>query len=563
MATAATIQSTEAPAPDGIKETLESIVVALILAFVFRAFIVEAFVIPTGSMAPTLYGAHGVILCQDCGMEFAYGVRDPDDTRRTVPVRAGSRAICPNCNHVNTNLRINDENGNAERGDRILVLKWPLDVGAEFLEPKRWEVTVFKDPADGTTNFIKRLIGLPNEVLMILDGDIYTVPVEKLSSGAMAELEQIRHEKAEFRAKLRSGRLRSVSAKTIEELNEKMTIARKTPPVQEALWFPVYNHDFPPQTPDPHQPRWAPGAGGESGWNAASRRVRFTDAGRDDDYITLRGKSFRASCAYNVNNMSRAPVVTDLRVSFVLTPQDGRGAVRVRLGKHKRVFWATIHMNGLITLVESPEPPTPDAPVMVQTEITPFLPGRPVELSFENVDYRLALRLNGEEVLASSDDPASPAYYAPDIRWLRRYRSQDPIAPRLYAWRGDFEIAHLTVERDAHYYHEPRAQILALRWAPSNGWASPDNPILLRDKEYFMLGDNTAASKDSRLWDVTGKHLAGRGDAFQLGTVPRDQLIGQAFFVYWPSGHRLEWLPLPVMNRWGVIPDVGRMRCIR
>ena len=39
-----------------VKETLESIVVAFILAFVFRAFIVEAFIIPTGSMAVTLYG---------------------------------------------------------------------------------------------------------------------------------------------------------------------------------------------------------------------------------------------------------------------------------------------------------------------------------------------------------------------------------------------------------------------------------------------------------------------------------------------------------------------------
>jgi hypothetical protein len=78
-----------------------------------------------------------------------------------------------------------------------------------------------------------------------------------------------------------------------------------------------------------------------------------------------------------------------------------------------------------------------------------------------------------------------------------------------------------------------------------------------------MLGDNTAASKDSRLWDVVGPHLVTRGEDFQLGTVPRDQLIGQAFFVYWPSGHRLSWLPVPGLAKWGIIPDVGRMRWIR
>src|SRR6186713_724638 len=54
----------------GIKETIESILIAFILAFVFRAFVVEAFVIPTGSMAPTLLGAHIRFTCTDCGYRF-------------------------------------------------------------------------------------------------------------------------------------------------------------------------------------------------------------------------------------------------------------------------------------------------------------------------------------------------------------------------------------------------------------------------------------------------------------------------------------------------------------
>src|SRR5215475_8958201 len=53
-----------------IKDTIESILVAFILAFVFRAFVVEAFVIPTGSMAPTLLGAHMRFRCDDCGYQF-------------------------------------------------------------------------------------------------------------------------------------------------------------------------------------------------------------------------------------------------------------------------------------------------------------------------------------------------------------------------------------------------------------------------------------------------------------------------------------------------------------
>src|ERR1700749_5134622 len=52
------------------RETVESIVVAVILAFLFRTFVAEAFVIPTGSMAPTLQGNHKDITCEKCGYQY-------------------------------------------------------------------------------------------------------------------------------------------------------------------------------------------------------------------------------------------------------------------------------------------------------------------------------------------------------------------------------------------------------------------------------------------------------------------------------------------------------------
>ena len=53
-------------------------------------------------------------------------------------------------------------------GDRILVSKFAYD----FSPPERWDVIVFKYPEDAKTNYIKRLIGLPNDVIRIRDGDI-------------------------------------------------------------------------------------------------------------------------------------------------------------------------------------------------------------------------------------------------------------------------------------------------------------------------------------------------------------------------------------------------------
>ena len=76
-------------ASGGVKETIESILIAFILAFVFRAFVVEAFVIPTGSMATTLMGAHMNFTCTDCGYKWRvnYNAQQVGDDLR-IPPRA-------------------------------------------------------------------------------------------------------------------------------------------------------------------------------------------------------------------------------------------------------------------------------------------------------------------------------------------------------------------------------------------------------------------------------------------------------------------------------------------
>ena len=51
-------------------------------------------------------------------------------------------------------------------GDRILVTKLAYDIS----DVKRWDVIVFKYPSDGNHNYIKRLIGLPGETVILQDG---------------------------------------------------------------------------------------------------------------------------------------------------------------------------------------------------------------------------------------------------------------------------------------------------------------------------------------------------------------------------------------------------------
>lgn len=77
-----TTTATAAPQPaaprNNIKETLVSLTIAFALAFVFRGFVVEAFLIPTGSMAPTLNGAHVRFGDPHTGMDWAVGPRQAD-----------------------------------------------------------------------------------------------------------------------------------------------------------------------------------------------------------------------------------------------------------------------------------------------------------------------------------------------------------------------------------------------------------------------------------------------------------------------------------------------------
>ena len=113
----------EARHQDGIIDTIESVIVALILAFVFRAFVVEAFVIPTGSMAPGLYGLHGQYQCKACQYSFAYGLqettRSPDGSIRAgyLESHPAFSVACPNCGWLEFQERVKSSEVSVWRRD--------------------------------------------------------------------------------------------------------------------------------------------------------------------------------------------------------------------------------------------------------------------------------------------------------------------------------------------------------------------------------------------------------------------------------------------------------------
>ncbi len=148
----------------GTRETIESIIIAVLLAFMFKTYEAEAFVIPTGSMAPSLQGQHMDLDCEQCGYRYLTGASYESSSN----ARAES-TYCPICNYRTEMKPKSDPEHRSNSGDRILVNKFIYD----FKEPERYDVIVFKYPNNAKQNYIKRLIGLPGDNILIENGDVY------------------------------------------------------------------------------------------------------------------------------------------------------------------------------------------------------------------------------------------------------------------------------------------------------------------------------------------------------------------------------------------------------
>ena len=139
------------------RPTVELIVAIAMAVAISRTWMIEGYVIPTASMAESLWGTHRRVVCHDCGWTFAVGY----DARQ----RSATRAVCPNCGYTGNRL----EGLSPTPGDRLLVWK----TAYALRRPRRWEPVVFHSPEQPTTVYVKRVVGLPGELVEIRGGDVY------------------------------------------------------------------------------------------------------------------------------------------------------------------------------------------------------------------------------------------------------------------------------------------------------------------------------------------------------------------------------------------------------
>src|SRR3984957_20038210 len=158
----------------GVRAFLDAALCLYIAVIIFRTFELEGYIISTGSMAPSLLGLHKPGVCPSRGHPFPVGsavnaaeaAADTTGNEFARDARSHRGEVrCPNCGQDAIDIGSLPPN----YGDQLLVQKNAY----EFRRPRRWEVVVLNGPLHPTPPYVKRIVGLPNESVQIIDGDIY------------------------------------------------------------------------------------------------------------------------------------------------------------------------------------------------------------------------------------------------------------------------------------------------------------------------------------------------------------------------------------------------------
>ncbi|QDU86164.1 Signal peptidase I [Planctomycetes bacterium Pla163] len=367
------------------RDNLEAIAAAIVLALLLKAFALEAYKIPTGSMQPTLMGLNTP--------EFSIS-------------------------------------------DRIVVDKFTYAVR----DPERFEVAVFRFPLDRSKNYVKRIVGMPNEQLRVQNGDLWVRPGD----------------------------------------GDPWTVLRRPGDVQETHWKSL---------DDPWVAEAGPLTNDGSTLVASNSGVfRF---GRRDESITDRyfdgyleavreRVPTRDADGPRNTNLRQRHKVGDLKVAGDMVAEANTFEIEVELREGPRTYRFR---------VPGPAAPADARPsIEVETESGRGLPGdaqlvapaperarepwrltagTPTRFAVENLDDRLRLVL-GDALDLTLDVPAVASQNS-----AIRVRFSGPgrlAAPRV--WRDVYYTARGTYE-----------------------WTIPD-------ASYVMLGDNTQDSSDSREWTL-------------------------------------------------------------
>jgi len=348
--------------------------------------------------------------------------------------------------------------------------------------PRRWEVVVFRRPEPPYRMYVKRVVGLPEESIRIRDGDVYV----------------------------------------------EGQIQRKTLAQQRAMAILV---DDAASQPPGLPPRWQGDAwgadrgrfacGSDPPGDAADDWLEYCHWCRVPGSVTL---TKDATLKKSEGQTRQCPItepcgytVTDLMLSLRLVETRGEGSLAIRATDGRDTFKVLLY------------PDRQRYEVLRGDEVVPGGVGKSPRLT-DGVEIVLSL-FDKQLLLAFDGRPVVTREYAPSPGPLKP--TPRPLAIGSQGGLG-VTISDIRVYRDVYYTR------------PIGAWHAwgVDAPCKLPDDAYFVLGDNSPISEDSRSWPAPS-------------FVPAKLLVGKALVVHFPA-RRVHVGPWRFQ-----VPDPTRIRYIR
>ena len=321
----------------------------------------------------------------------------------------------------------------SETFDRIAVDK----LSYHFRDPERWEIVVFKHPLERSRVMVKRLVGMPDEELKIEHGDLWT-----------------RASDEEPWTQLRRP----------QDVQRRMWKSLEPRELKKSRWRALDTEDWRIQS----EGIKALGPGSARYERAAGGVVLdvYTDGYPDELRPEVQGGGARHE-------------VGDLRLTGEVVPSAEATAIAIELseGELRYVF----HLPGPAANAEERarievRSRNQTAPLAVHEAegALELVAEEAISFDVQNLDDRLSLRIDGEELVAAEVDPVA--------------QQTSSIVLRLEG--GSAEFQDLMPYRDVYYYdpHPTRPK----------PWTAT-----IPSEHYVMLGDNTQDSADGRDWSYT------------------------------------------------------------
>jgi signal peptidase I len=464
-----------------------------------------------------------------------------------------------------------------DSGDRVLVTKCDETI----IGPSRYNVVVFKypkGPVDKNTpkNYIKRLLGLPGEILAIFFGRVYHRVPEDPSKPFYPDFQDANAEK---KLELWQEQYMHTTDKKARDWFEegKFTILRKPPAVMLALRRIVYDNEFQAKDLVGKLDRWSPHA--DSHWKADKAKGFVSDGKSADKIDWLRYQHLvRPDQIDGRNNQDLAAVkkmlildtldyntsmtagqgeqdffrrmyadahwVGDLMLECNVDVIEAKGEFCLELSRGVNRFQASFdlatgsctlyRLSGIGNNSRRDEPPLAVRPTNLKA------PGNYL-VRFANFDSCLTVWVDRE---LPFHDCKECAYDPPEVRGpkekditnemieARRGPTENDFEPASIGSKGaNVKISHLRLWRDIYY----RTRIASTDHdiaMTRDGWSQGSTHLdemrknmrfvtmYVQPEHYLCLGDNSQASSDSRDW----------------GLVPQRLMLGRALAVYWPPG---------------------------